>query len=250
MIRWVTVFIDRPRSGFDALAEFWSAVTGTTRSVTRGADGEFATLVPVEGDACLRIQRTLDGSAGSHLDVHVDDVREAARRAVGLGADVVSDLGSLVVMRSRGDLAFCLVGWDGESVRPSPVGDRGRRTLVDQVCIDIAPDRFDDECSFWAELTGWTHRPGSQPEFAVLGRPHGQPLRFLLQRRDRADEGVPTTCHLDVACDDVAASVADHVALGAVLVRRFPRWTVMADPAGVRYCLTSRDPDTGTHGAS
>ena len=46
MIRWVYAFIDRPKERFDQAAAFWTAVTGTTLSARRGADGEFATLLP------------------------------------------------------------------------------------------------------------------------------------------------------------------------------------------------------------
>jgi predicted enzyme related to lactoylglutathione lyase len=248
MIRWTTVFIDRPADGFDATRDFWFGATASTLSPTRGEHDEFATLLPVTGDACLRLQRTLDGSAGSHIDLHVDDVRVAAAGATDLGATVVEDLDTLAVMRSPGGLSFCLVVHDGEHERPTPVGAPGARTLVDQVSIDVAPDRFEHECRFWADLTGWALRPGSAPEYAVLERPEGQPFRFLLQRRGEADAGEPTLCHLDLACDDIPTSVAEHVALGASVVAPFRRWTVMADPAGVEYCLTCRNPDTGVPG--
>ena len=248
MIRWTTVFIDRPADGFATTRDFWLAATATTLSPTRGERDEFATLVPASGDACLRIQRTLDGSAGSHIDLHVDDVRVGTAAATDLGATIVEDLDTLVVMRSPGGLPFCLVAHDGESERPTPVRATGARTLVDQVSIDVAPDRFDLECRFWADLTGWPLSPGVEPEYAVLERAEGQPFRFLLQRRGEANMGRPTVCHLDLACDDIPTSVAEHVALGASIVAPFRWWTVMVDPAGVEYCLTCRDPDTGVPG--
>lgn len=245
MIRWTTVFLDRPAEGFVATRDFWLAATSTTLSPTRGEHDEFATLLPATGDACLRVQRTIDGSAGSHIDLHVDDVRASAVAAAGLGAAVVDDRDSLVVMRTPGGLTFCVVAHRGERERPAPVGVAGARTLVDQVSIDVAPDRFERECGFWADLTGWPLRPGVEPEYAVLERAEGQPYRFLLQRRGPDDAGLPTSCHLDLAGDDVEASVADHVALGAQVVAPFRWWTVMADPSGVEFCLTCRDPDTG-----
>lgn len=248
MIRWVTAFLDRPSDGFDATRDFWLAATGTVLSSSRGEREEFATLVPTTGDACLRLQRTLDGGAGSHLDLHVDDVSETTDRAAGLGASVVTEMTTLTSMSSPGGLAFCVVAHRGEEARPLPVGAVGRRTLVDQVSIDIASDRFDEECRFWADLTGWSLRPGAEPDFAVLGRADGQPFRFLLQRRGADDVGLPTSCHLDLACDDIATSVDAHTKLGASVVARFPWWTVMIDPAGIEYCLTRRDPDTGVHG--
>lgn len=245
VIRWVTAFVDRPAHAFDATVAFWLAVTDTTLSPTRGRDGEFATLLPVTGDACLRVQRTGDGSAGSHIDLHVDDVRSTVDVASGLGATIADDLATLVVMRSPGGLPFCVVADRGERVRPAPVGVDGDRTIVDQVCIDIAPDRFDEECAFWEAIIGQALRAGGEPEFAVLDRPEGRPFRFLLQRRGGDDVGRTTSCHLDLACDDLDAATRSHVDRGAGVVARFPWWTVMADPAGVRYCLTMRDPETG-----
>ena len=40
--------------------------------------------------------------------------------------------------------------------RPRPtVWPGGHRSVVDTVCIDIPPSRFDEECAFWSERTGW-----------------------------------------------------------------------------------------------
>ena len=36
-----------------------------------------------------------------------------------------------------------------------------------------------------------------------------------------------------------------HVALGATVLAREEFWTVLADPAGLPYCITDRDPATG-----
>ena len=70
------------------------------------------------------------------------------------------------------------------------------------------------------------------------------PLRFLFQRRGSDDAGLDAICHLDFACDDIAATERSHVDLGATLVAH-RWWTVMADPSGIEYCLTPRSPDTG-----
>ncbi len=76
-----------------------------------------------------------------HLDVHVEDLAAACETAVGLGGGVVANCGGdadLVVLRSPGGLAFCLTPSGSEQLRPAPVrGASGRRSLVDQVCLDI-----------------------------------------------------------------------------------------------------------------
>ena len=241
----MTLFLDRPASGFESATAFWSTVTGTTPSATRGADRKFLTRVPTNGDAFLRMQRVGSGG-GSHLDLHVDDVRAAADRWIEIGATEVAGLDGVVVLRSPGGLRFCSVSHHGEHRRPAPVSmGGGTRTIVDQVCIDIAPDRFEDECEFWSKVTDRTLVPGGEPEFCVLERSSGEPLRFLMQRRGDGDRGGATECHVDIACDDVDAARSAHEALGARLVAEYTWWTVMADPAGAAYCLTGRSPDTG-----
>jgi hypothetical protein len=111
--------------------------------------------------------------------------------------------------------------------------------MVDQVCIDIPRDRYDEECEFWAGLTGWelSERHG---EFRRLRRPAGQPLNILLQRLD--DPGGPVRAHLDLSADDRAAEVRRHEELGARVERVHDGWTVMRPPAGPVYCITGRKP--------
>jgi len=54
-VRWLTVFLDFPADDFDAGVAFWREVTGCGLSPLRGAEGEFATLLPASGDAYLRV---------------------------------------------------------------------------------------------------------------------------------------------------------------------------------------------------
>ena len=243
-VRWVTAFIDRPAAGFDDTRRFWQTVTGTSMSPSRGEFAEFATFVPTDGDACLRIQRVQDGPGGSHLDLHVDDIRAAADEAIAHGAEQIAELDGVVVLRSPGGLVFCCVAHHGESTVPKPVGTDGERSVVDQVSIDVAADRYDAEYDFFGAYLGWERNDGWSDEFRALARPTGSPFRLLFQRRDPDDSGLDETCHLDIACDDIAVTERAHVALGATVMAR-RRWTVMADPSGIEYCLTPRDPDTG-----
>lgn len=244
MIRWVYAFIDRPLDRFEESCAFWTAVTGTTLSAPRGERGEFVTLLPEQAgaDAYLKLQGVGgDGDDGAHLDLAVDNYEVFRAEAVASGATVVDDHESWVVLRSPGGQLFCAMPWNGEAERPEP--DVGIR--LDQVAIDLGPSVFDAEVGFWAELTGWGSRTGSRPEFGLVRPPAGSglPVQLLLHR---LDEERPTSAHLDLACADIPATTALHRRLGAEEVRRERRWTVMRDPAGGTYCLTSRDPRTGS----
>jgi hypothetical protein len=64
---WVTIFLDFPGDAFEAGVAFWREVTGYGLSSSRGEAGEFATLLPPDGDAYLRVQRIFDGAGGCHL---------------------------------------------------------------------------------------------------------------------------------------------------------------------------------------
>jgi hypothetical protein len=248
-LRWITVFLDFPAPGFGSGAAFWQEATGYRLSAPRGEAGEFATLLPPEGDPYLRAQRVLDGPGGCHLDLHIDTTAQsldaAASRAVRLGASVAhrDDEDGLIVASSPGGLAFCLTHWAGESVVPGPRVMASGVTRLHTVCIDVPPDRFEEECSFWSELTGWQARPAPVPGYSYLERPAGPPLpvRLLLQRLDAAPPGQRARAHADLGCTDELA-VSRHAGLGARVVATHEYWTVLTDPAGREYCLVSRDP--------
>ena len=243
-VRWLTVFVDRPAATFDAAAAFWLAATGATASPRRGEHGEFFTAVPPDGDAYVRLQRIDDGPGGLHLDVHVEDLRAAADHAVSLGATEVADLGDVVVMSSPAGLAWCVVAHDGESAVPAPTTlPDGSRTRFTQVCVDVAPDRFDAECAFWSDLTGWAPRARARAEYRGLEVPTGQPLRLLFQRQDEASpdhdvERAPGHLLLGRRCRRRAPSPARRRAGGRVpVVDRDPRpvgCRVLPDPARPR----------------
>ena len=151
-------------------------------------------------------------------------------------------------MSSPGGMAFCIVGHHGEAVRPSAVTEPdGSRSLVDQVCIDVPATAYEAETAFWAALTGWEPRTGVPEEFTYLVRPPGMPLRLLLQRLGEDDPGLTVRAHLDVACGPHVDEIATRdERRGATVQRRERFWTTMSDPVGLAYCLTSRDPVTGS----
>ena len=85
----MTVFLDSPVRVAEG---FWLGVTGASLSVRRGVGGEFATLVPRDGDAYVRVQVVGDPPARSHLDLHVGDVPGQARRTARMVASTADRL--------------------------------------------------------------------------------------------------------------------------------------------------------------
>ncbi|WP_411285046.1 VOC family protein [Lapillicoccus sp.] len=244
-IRWTQLFLDRPRQQVDAAAAFWASVTDSDLSPWRDAH-TFATFEPRAGASYLRVHAVVDGGGGAHLDLEVDDLRAGTERAVGLGArvvgqDVVEQDDGLVVLRSPAGLGFCLVPHRGASERPPPVGHP--TTRVDQVCLDLPAAVHDLEAAFWTRLTGWERHRGRLPEFELLAPPAGMPVRLLLQRLTGGDRA---GAHVDLATTDRVATRAQHAALGARELAVHEHWSVMRDPAGGVYCLTDRDPLTGS----
>jgi predicted enzyme related to lactoylglutathione lyase len=218
---WLTAFLDFAPGDLDDGVAFWQEVTGYGLSESRGERDEFATLLPPYGDPFLRVQRLESGTGGVHLDVHAPDQQFEVRR-------------------SPGGLSYCLVS-SNQSVRPGPATwPGGNRSMVDQVCIDIPPEIYDDECEFWASLLGWELFDLGSPEFRRLRRPTGQPLNILLQRLD--SPGGPVRAHLDLSADDREAEIRRHEQLGAAVVRVHEGWTVMQPPVGQVYCITGRVP--------
>ncbi|MBU4215182.1 MAG: hypothetical protein KJ792_11050 [Actinobacteria bacterium] len=245
-IRWTSAFVDLPDDVHDLGVAFWRSVTGSSLSAPRGDRGQFATLLPGDGDPYLRVQR-LAGAPRVHLDLHVDDVRAAARQAEALGARVLVS-GSHVVMGSPGGFVFCFVVDRQGHRRPSAVtGALGGRSLVDQLALDAPTGLATGEVAFWSSLTGWSPDADVAGVLVPLVRPAGIPLRLMVQRLGADDDRTQVSGHLDVAAGgpDRRVVVAEHVDLGARVLHEAARWTVLRDPAGAVYCLTDRDPATG-----
>ncbi|MDT0186727.1 VOC family protein [Microbacterium sp. ARD31] len=235
---WIQLFLDTPAAAFEEAVAFWSAVTGWAPSQRRGEDGQFLTLLPPGGSAYLKMQ-AVDGPPGMHLDLDSADRAAVAERARELGATPAWTYHDVEVMRSPGGLLLCHTRLEG-----TPLLERSGATVLDQVCVDVPRPHWDAEVAFWAALTGREPQVGSLPEFVRLVQ-DGLP-RMLLQLLDE-DEG-PVRAHPDLATADREADTAAHVRLGADVRAVNEFWTVLAAPGGQVYCLTDRDPRTGSAG--
>ncbi len=231
------LFLDTPAADAGSSWAYWAEVTRSTVSPVRGEHGQFATLLPVTGDAWLKVQSVEAGPGGVHLDIDTDDRAAFVAHAVGLGAAVRTTYHDVVVLRSPAGIVFCATVGGAGSV--------GRRVdaVADQACLDIPRSQFAAEVAFWRDLTGWVASEMSDDdEFVSLRRPAAMPVRILLQRRD--DE-TPASAHVDFATADRDAETERHVRAGAEVVSVHGQWTVLRDPVGRIYCLTDRDPITG-----
>ncbi len=174
----MSLFVDVPPESVDRSLAFWAGVSGGVLGRPVGDDDEFLPLEQEGSDACLWLQRTREGGPACHLDLYFEDEEAVARHAVELGAGVTLRADGLVVLTSPGGMPFCLVRHRGQHRLPQRAGPKDARCLVDQICLDIPPDRFHDEGRFWASLTGWEHSDENpDDEFARLTRPDGDPLR-------------------------------------------------------------------------
>lgn len=236
MVPWIQVFLDTPAASFDEAMDFWAAVTGWQPSQRRGEDGQFLTLLPPAGSAYVKLQ-AVDRPAGIHLDLDTADRPAAVERARSLGATTAWTYHDVEVMRSPGGFVLCHTLVDGD-----PALVRDGSTVLDQVCLDVPGEHWDAELAFWRDLTGRELQAASSSYFARLIAPD-QP-RILLQRLDEPDGRV--RAHPDLATADRPGDTARHVALGATVVAVHDFWTVLRAPAGQVYCLTDRDPSTGT----
>ena len=241
-VRWVTAFLDTAQEHAEQVESFWCQVTGYRLSPRRGVREEFASLLPPDGDPHLKVQTVERPSPGGlHVDLHTDDVPALAARAEGLGATASYLDAGYVVCGSPGAMPFCVVGHPG-SRAARPTVWPGGRSMADQVSIDIPPSRWEEECRFWADLTGWELvDPDPDDEFRRLRRPRGLAIQFLLQRLDHEQPHV--VGHLDLGSDDYQAETDRHLGLGATEVRRTPHWVTLRDPSGRLYCVTRHGVD-------
>jgi hypothetical protein len=237
---WLTAFVDLAPEAHTSGAAFWQGATGSQLSASRGAQDEFATLLPPTGDPWLRVQR-VSSQSGTHVDLHVTDLDAAVADALAAGASLVARPGH-AVLRSPAGYPFCLVT-SRLSVMPEPVAwPDGHLSRVDQLCLDIPAADYDAEVGFWHALTGWPTTPNvTLTEFTRLETPSTVALRILLQRIGEGTIGG----HLDVATTDPPAEIARLERLGARVVGEGHGWTVLASPVDTALCVTERDPVTG-----
>ncbi|WP_299051360.1 VOC family protein [uncultured Nocardioides sp.] len=114
-------------------------------------------------------------------------------------------------------------------------------TELKMITLDCADVRA--EAAFWAGLLGWDVAV-VEDEYAMLTRA-GAPALGLGRVEDHEPPAWPNPrgtkqFHLDLGCEDMAASEARAVELGGSVPDEQPgeTWRVLLSPAGHPFCLT------------
>ena len=102
------------------------------------------------------------------------------------------------------------------------------------VLIDCNTSDVDQAASFWASALGRpvdADHPATRGNYRMLATPADEPI-VEIQRVEH-----PSRVHIDIETDDIPAEVARLEKLGASVVSRLERWTVMQAPTGQRFCV-------------
>jgi hypothetical protein len=101
------------------------------------------------------------------------------------------------------------------------------------VVLDVPTGLHGEELAFWSAALGW--EPGApwsgHPELRSLEPDAGEPYVHVQEI-----EGPPRV-HLDVEVPDPGATRARAAALGAGTVSEHDRWTTLASPGGLPFCV-------------
>ena len=106
------------------------------------------------------------------------------------------------------------------------------KSRLGTLIIDCQTDDLDREAEFWgAALGGELVVPRAGSRYIDVRRDPDDP-HVILQKVDH-----PSRIHIDIETDDIEAEVERLQALGAGVVERMERWTVMEAPSGHRFCI-------------
>lgn len=99
--------------------------------------------------------------------------------------------------------------------------------------LDVPTELHDAQLAFWSDALGW--QPGApwsgHPELLSLEPDDGEPYVHV-----QRVEGSPRV-HVDVEAPDPAGTVERARDLGARIVDEQDRWTTLASPGGLPFCV-------------
>ncbi len=104
------------------------------------------------------------------------------------------------------------------------------KSRLGALIVDCQTDDLEREAEFWAEALGGSIGRRDERYIEILGdraEPH-----VILQKVEH-----PSRIHIDIESDDIEAEVIRLRKLGAEVVEKLERWTVMQAPSGHRFCI-------------
>ncbi|NOH63106.1 VOC family protein [Vibrio sp. RE88] len=108
------------------------------------------------------------------------------------------------------------------------------RSRLAAIVIDNEVDDIEHANTFWEGALGLSCKRSDEQwaeRYSSLDTKQGHP-HILIQKVDH-----PSRLHFDIETDNIEAEVIRLNALGATVVKRFPRWVVMEAPTGHRFCV-------------
>lgn len=102
--------------------------------------------------------------------------------------------------------------------------------------IDSQVDDIGPAAGFWGAALGYAPEKSDEEwasKYVHLSVPDND-VKVLVQKVDH-----PSRVHLDIETDNVEAEVKRLQGLGAKIVQRMERWTVMEAPTGHRFCVVN-----------
>lgn len=107
------------------------------------------------------------------------------------------------------------------------------KSRLGNITIDCHTDDLLAEAEFWSAVLGYPvqQNPDLASNFVQLVTPPSE-TRVMIQR-----VGHEARAHLDIETDSVEREVTRLEKLGATVVMRKDKWTVMEAPSGHRFCV-------------
>ena len=106
------------------------------------------------------------------------------------------------------------------------------KSRLGTVIIDCQTDDLAREAEFWsAALGGEIGKRSKDERYIDVSNDPADP-QVILQKVEH-----PSRIHIDIEADDIEAEVKRLEALGASVVERMDRWTVMEAPSKHRFCI-------------
>jgi predicted enzyme related to lactoylglutathione lyase len=106
------------------------------------------------------------------------------------------------------------------------------KSRLGTVIIDCQTDDLEREAEFWSAALGGEIGQRSQDERYIDVSSDPLEPQVILQKVEH-----PSRIHIDIETDDIEAEVKRLQALGASVVERMERWTVMEAPSKHRFCI-------------